>query len=52
MRSSEDLVNSIDDNFVSSFEKSTCSGDSVCDIFENEDENMPEDSIVWVIINK
>ena len=30
------------DNLVSEFDKSTCSGESVCDIFENEDEMTTE----------
>ena len=52
MRSNEVSVTNNDDNLVSGFEKSTCSGDTVCDIFENEDEIITENSIVWVNSNK
>ena len=37
---------------VSGFEKSPCPGDSVCDIFENEDAIITENYIVWVTTNK
>ena len=33
------------------FYASTCSGDNIYDIFENEDEIIREDSIVWVNTN-
>ena len=35
MRSSEDSVNDDDENLVSGFDESTCSGDSVSDILDN-----------------
>ena len=40
------------DDLVSEFYASTCSGDNVYDIFENEDEIITENSIVWVNTNK
>ena len=52
MSSSEDSVNNNDDNLVCGFFESTCSGDSVCDILDNEDELITEYSIVWVNNNK
>ena len=52
MRSSEDSVTNNDENLVSVFDKSTCSGDSVCDMFENEDGIITEYSIIWVNTNK
>ena len=51
MRSSTGLVNGNDD-LVSQFDASTCSGDNVYDFFENEDAIITEDSIVWVNTNK
>ena len=50
MRSSTDSVND-NDYLVSGFDSSTCSGDNVYDIFENEDEIISEDSNVWVNTN-
>ena len=52
MRSSEDSVTNNDENLVSVFDKSTCSGDSVCDIFEYYKEIITENYIVWVNTNK
>ena len=37
MRSSTDSINENDDDLVGGFNASTCSGDSVYGIFENED---------------
>ena len=51
MRSSTDSVND-NDYLVSGFDSSTCSGDNVYDIFENEDEVITEDSIILVSTNK
>ena len=51
MRSSTDSVNGNED-LVSRFYASTCLSDHVYDIFENEEECITEDSIVWVDINK
>ena len=51
MRSGTDSVNDNDD-FFSGFSASTCPGDNVCGIFDNEDEITTEDSIVWVNTNK
>ena len=48
---STDYVNENDD-LVGEFEASTCSGDNFYDIFENEEEIITEDSIVWVNNNK
>ena len=48
--STDDLNNN--DNLVSGFDSSTCSGDNVYDIFENEDEVITEDSIILVSTNK
>ena len=36
MISSEDYVTNNDDDLISGFDKSICSGDSVCELFENE----------------
>ena len=50
MRSSEGYVTNNDENLVSEqnkFNKSTCSGDSACDIFENDEEIITEYSILW-----
>ena len=52
MRSNEYYVTNNDDNMVSGFERSNCSGNSDCDIFENEDEIITEKYIVWVNTNK
>ena len=46
------LVTNFDKHLVRGFEESTCSGDSVCDIFDNEDYIITEDSIVWVNTKK
>ena len=51
MGSSTDYIND-NDNLVSGFDASTCSGDNVYDIFENDDEIINKDSIVWVYTNK
>ena len=40
------------DDLVSGFDASTCSGDNIYNIFENEDVIITEDSIVWVNTNK
>ena len=37
---------------VSGFYESTCSGDIICDIFENENKIITEDSTVWFKTNK
>ena len=37
---------------VSVFDKFTCSGDIVCDIFDNEDNIITGNYIVWVNTNK
>ena len=52
MRSREDSVINNDENLVIGFDESTCSGDSVCGIFENEDNIITENYIVWVNTNK
>ena len=44
-------VNEKDDT-VGEFDASTCSGDNVYDIFENKEEIITEDSIVWFNTNK
>ena len=36
------------DDYVGEFDASTCSGDNFYYIFENEEEIITEDSIVWV----
>ena len=51
IRSSTDSVND-DDDLFSEFHVSTCSGENVYGIFENEDRIITEDSIVWVSTNK
>ena len=51
MRSSTYSVN-INEDSVSVFDASNCSGHNVYDIFENEDEIITVDSIVWVDTNK
>ena len=51
MRSSTDSVN-YNDDFFSGFDASTCSGDNIYDIFDNEDKIINEDSNVWVKTNK
>ena len=51
MRSSTDSVNG-NKYLVSGFDASTCPGDNVYDIFDNEDEIITGDSIVWVKTNK
>ena len=48
MISSEDSLNNNNDNMVSGFDESTCSVDSDCDIFDNADDIITEDSTVWV----
>ena len=40
------------DDLVSGFDAPTCSYDNFYDIFENEDETITEDSIVWVNTNE
>ena len=52
MRSSVNSVNYNDDGLVGGFDASTCSGDSVYDIFENEDIIITEESNVWFNTNK
>ena len=50
MRSSDDSVTNDDEKLVSEqnkFNVSTCLGDSVCDIFENDEEIITEKYIVW-----
>ena len=46
MRRSAGSVNGNED-LVNGFDASTCSVDNVYDIFENEEEIITEDSIVW-----
>ena len=48
MISSEDSLNFDNDRMVSGFDESTFSGDSDCDIFDNVDDVITEDSTVWV----
>ena len=48
-RISQDPINNIDKNLVigkNEYDESTYSGDSVCDIFENEEQNITENYIV------
>ena len=52
MRSNEVSVTNNDRNLVSGFDRYTCSGDSICDIFENKYEIITENSIVWFNTNK
>ena len=52
MISSEDSVNNKNDNMVSGFDESTCSVDSDCEIFDNADNIITEDSPVWINTNK
>ena len=52
MRSNEVSVTNNNENLVIVFDESTCSGDSVCDIFENEDNIITENSIVFINNNK
>ena len=51
MRSSTDYVNEKDDLF-SGFYSSTCAGNNVYDIFDDECMIVTEDSIVWFNTNK
>ena len=51
MISSEDSLNNNNDKMVSGFDESTCSGDSDCDIFDNADDIITENSTVWVNTN-
>ena len=51
MGSSTDSVNGNDD-LVSEFDASTCSGENIYEIFEKEDEMITENSIVWVNTNE
>ena len=44
-------MNDNNDDLVSEFDASTCSGDSVYEIFDNNDEIIVEDSTVWVNTN-
>ena len=48
MRSSTNSVNKYNYDLVSGFDESTCLGDIFYDIFESEDENIPEYSTVLV----
>ena len=51
MRLSKDYVTNEGGNLVSGqneFDKSTCLGDSMCVIFENDEEIITENSIIWV----
>ena len=52
MQKSADNVNFNDYDLVSLFDVSTCSSESVYDIFENEDKIITEDSNVGVNTNK
>ena len=51
MRSSKDSVND-DDDLVNGFDASTCSGDNIYGIFDNEDKTITEDLNGWVNTNK
>ena len=52
MESSADSVNDGDENLVSGFDESTCSGDSVGEVFDNEDNIITEDSTILVNNNE
>ena len=52
MISNEDSLNNNNDNMFSGFDESTCSGDSDCDIFDNADDIITEDSTVCINTNK
>ena len=52
MWSNKYYVNDNNDDLVSGFDASTCSGDNVYDIFENEEKITTDDSNVWVNTNK
>ena len=52
MMSITDSKNDNDDYLFSGFDAYNCSGDSVYDIFENEDYIITEDLNVWVNANK
>ena len=52
MRSNADYVNNNDHNLVGGFDESTCPVDSVCDIFNNEDDIITEDFNVCFNANK
>ena len=52
MESSADSVNDGDENLVSGFDESTCSGDSVSEVFDNEDNIITEDSTILVNNNE
>ena len=52
MKSSSDSINDNDGYLFSEFYASTCSGDSVYDIFKNEDEIITEYYNVWLNTNK
>ena len=49
MISSTDSVNDNDDLF-SGFDASTCLGDNIYDIFENEEKNITEDLNIWATL--
>ena len=48
---SKESVN-VNDDSIREFDAPTCSGENVYDIFENQDEIITEDSIIWVNTNK
>ena len=52
MKSSSDSINDNGGDLFSEFYASTCSGDSVYDIFKNEDEIITEYYNVWLNTNK
>ena len=52
MGSSADYENENNENLVNGFDECTCSGYSVCNIFENEDDIITEYSTVWGKSNK
>ena len=52
MRWNGGSVTNNDENLISGFYESTCSGDNVCDIFYNKDEIITEYYIIWVNSNK
>ena len=52
MRSSKDSVDDNGNDLVSEFDASTYSGDSVYEVFDNEDNIINEELNVWVNTNK
>ena len=52
MSSNEDSITNNDEIVVGVFDGPTCSGGSVCDIFDNEYHIITEDYIFWVNTNR